>query len=83
MNKKAGHPENQDFIKFSICLSEETELFLDKLKTDIREKGGARLSRSEIIRAAIRYVKVLKPDLSGIKNEEDLLNSLIAARNNI
>jgi|WetSurMetagenome_2_1015567.scaffolds.fasta_scaffold767040_1 hypothetical protein len=76
MNKKLGHIESDNFTKFNISLSSDIELFLDRLKMDIREKSGARMSRSELIRAAIRYVKTLKPSLSSVKNETDLLNAL-------
>jgi len=79
MNKKAGHVEKDLFTKFSISLSEDTEMFLDEVKAIIRDKSKVRVSRSEIIRAAIRYVKTLKPDYSNIKNENDLLEALISA----
>lgn len=79
MNKKKGMVEDSEYTKFNISLSEDTELFLDRLKLEIREKSGARLSRSELIRASIRYVKSLKPDLSSVRSEEDLLEALLEA----
>jgi len=80
MNKKSGFPEGTtNYSKFSISLSEDVELFLDHFKHEIREKNGARISRSEIIRAAIRYISTLKPDLQGIKNEGDILERFINA----
>ncbi len=79
MNKKAGHVENGKFTKFSISLSEDVEVFLDDVRAEVRAKSKVRLSRSEIIRAAIRYVKSLKPNYSGIKDENDLLEALISA----
>jgi hypothetical protein len=57
-------------------LSEDAELYLDRLKQTIRDKSGVRLSRSELIRGAIRYVITLNPDLSSIKDENDLLEAL-------
>lgn len=82
MNKKLGHTESGEFTKFNISLSSDTELFLDRLKLEIREKSGARISRSELIRAALRYVRNLKPDLSMVKSEEDLLKALQEASRN-
>lgn len=76
MNKKQGMVESDEYTKFNISLSSDTELFLDRLKLEIREKSGARISRSELIRAALRYVKSLKPDLSMVRSEEDLLKAL-------
>ena len=74
--------ESEKFTKFNISLSSDIELFLDRMKLEIREKSGARMSRSEIIRAALRYVRNLKPDLSSVKDETTLLEALQLASKN-
>lgn len=73
MNKREGLPEKGEYRKFSISLSEQTESHLDDLQRTIRKKKGFRVSKSEIIRAAIRYILTLKPDLKEVKDESDLL----------
>jgi len=82
MNKKQGFPEAVQYTKFSISLSEDVEIFLDKIKSEIRLNGGKRVSRSEIIRAALRYVKSLDVDLKNIEDENELLERFKAASKN-
>jgi len=73
MNKKQGFPESDSYTKFSISFSRDVERFLDRVKDEIRDKGGKRISRSEIIRAALRYVQSLKVDLENVEDEDELL----------
>lgn len=76
VNKREGLPEKGEYRKFSISLSEETESQLDDLQRTIRKNKGFRVSKSEIIRASIRFVLTLKPDLKNVKDETDLLTRL-------
>lgn len=84
MNKRSGFAEtNEEYRKFSISLSQDTEFFLDDLQREIRIKKGFRVSKSEIIRASLRYLKALKPDLRNIKDENDLLERFLKSGENL
>lgn len=79
MNKKRGFPESGSYTTFSVSLSEDTELFLDQFKDKIRSLGGGRVSRSEIIRAALRYIRTLRVDLRGVRDESDIFDRFVEA----
>jgi len=79
MNKKQGFPESAPYTKFSISFSRDVENFLDDIKAEIRKRDGNRVSRSEIIRAALRYVQSLDVDLKNVTDEDELLKRFKAA----
>jgi hypothetical protein len=72
LNKKEGLPKDREFRKFSISLSLDVELMLDEIQNIIKRGQGGRVSKSEIIRSAIRLIHSLSPNLAGVKDEEEL-----------
>ncbi len=63
----------------TITLPPDLETFLDSLRERIRDLGGSSLGRTEIIRAALEYIKLMEIDCKGIQDEKDLLEQLIKA----
>jgi hypothetical protein len=69
----------KQYRKVTITLGEEQENFIDDIRKEIKKNDGYRLGRTEIIRTAIQFLKHLKinsMNLSGIKNEDDLLDKI-------
>ena len=69
--------------RVNLMLSREDSVFLDKLAREIDDRVGARVSRSEIVRASIAGMKELHrlAPLANCKNETDLaVHILLAVR---
>jgi Arc/MetJ-type ribon-helix-helix transcriptional regulator len=80
LNKRKGYTEKAgDYRKFCITLPEDLESFVDDLVRDVRKKKGFRLSKSEVIRAALKYMKSLDLNLESVKDENDLIERIEAA----
>ena len=79
MNKTKGLGGGR-YRKVTITLPEDLEAFIDDLRRTIREQQGYSLGRTEIIRAAISYLRTIKIDLREIHDEEELLARLKKAK---
>ena len=69
----------EKYRKATMTFGEDHENFIDEVRRKIKNSGGFRLARTEVVRAAVdflKYLKVNKMDLSSIKNESDLLDKL-------
>jgi len=67
--------------RFNLILSREDSLFIDRLAREIDDRVGARVSRSEIVRASIagaRELHRLAP-LAACKSETDLAVQMLLA----
>ena len=67
-------------IRVSPALTREQVEFLDKLSNDACFSGGAKLSSSAIMRAMIAALKKINPDVSGVKDENELVERFLKTR---
>lgn len=58
MNRNLSQ-ENSKLIRVNLMLSREDSDWLDEFAEEVRHKTGARLSRSEIVRAALAALREL------------------------
>lgn len=68
-----------EYRKVMITLKPEQEAFLDELCTSIRSCGGTSISRTEVIRALVDYLKLLPLNHEDIRDEYDLLERIKSA----
>jgi Arc/MetJ-type ribon-helix-helix transcriptional regulator len=67
------------FSRVTVILTEKQQDIIDDLRKKIRKVNGARLSQSEVIRAAINYTKKLNMSFENVKDEQTLLEAIIQA----
>ncbi len=81
MNKKEGRPEKGTYRKYTIHLTDRSDEILEGLQKMVRESGGYRISKSELIRASIDLLNSAKRKIewNDIRSEEDLIDRLKAA----
>lgn len=65
-----------NYRKVMFTLTPEQEKFLNDFCSEVKSHKGSSLSKTEIIRALVDYFATLKFDLSGIKDEKDLLERI-------
>lgn len=71
---KPKYPSLQN--KVTIVLAPEQTAFLDQLCINVRMKGGGNFDRSKILRALVMALKASKLDVSGAKDENDLVERI-------
>lgn len=69
-------PRGAEVYHMNLTLSPNLEAGLDAVGRLSKALGGARLAKTEVIRAACRLALELDPDLSGVTDEYDLLMRL-------
>lgn len=67
------------YFRVSLTLPKNLDDYLEMLGSDIKSKGGFKLAKTEIIRAMIRAMMTLKPELKNIKSEQDLESKILAS----
>jgi Arc/MetJ-type ribon-helix-helix transcriptional regulator len=70
---------NSKISRVTVILTEEQQDIIDDIRKKIRKSNGARLSQSEIIRAAVNYAKKLNISFSDVKDEQTLLQAMVQA----
>jgi hypothetical protein len=69
------------FSRVTVILTEKQQDIIDDIRKKIRKVNGARLSQSEVIRAAVNYTKNLKVSFENVKDEQTLLEAINQASN--
>ena len=77
--RRPSAPRGADVFRLNLTLSQELDAEIDDVGYRARATGGARLAKTEVIRAACRLLLELKPDLNGVRDEDELLRRLRAA----
>ena len=77
--RRPSAPRGDDVFRLNLTLSHELDAAIDDVGYRARATGGARLAKTEVIRAACRLLLELNVDLDGVKNEDELLKRLRAA----
>ncbi|MFA5140250.1 MAG: hypothetical protein WC728_13545 [Elusimicrobiota bacterium] len=78
--KQAPIPEaresKSDYFRLNLTLPNELDEKLSAIGAHSRATGGAKVRKTEILRALIRWLVEQKVDLSRLRDEEDLLERL-------
>ena len=77
--RRASAPRGDDVFRLNLTLSHDMDAAINDIGYRSRATGGARLAKTEVIRAACRLLLELDADLTGVKSEDELLERLRAA----
>lgn len=77
--RRPSAPRGDDVFRLNLTLSHDLDAAINDVGYRARATGGARLAKTEVIRAACRLLLELKPDLTGVKSEDELLERLRTA----
>lgn len=61
------------YFRTNLTLPKSLDTFLENMGAEARSLGGRKLAKTEVIRSLIRFLAGLKVDLSGVKDEDELL----------
>jgi len=71
-----------DYFRVPLTLPKELDLFLQKIGTEAKVRGGFKLAKTTIIRALVKAMMELDVDLVGVKDEEELKRRILNALKN-
>jgi hypothetical protein len=66
-------------FRVPISITKDMERWLQDLSSQMKSSGGYKLPKSYIIRALLDAAMQLDIDVTGIRNEEDLVKSILKA----
>ena len=68
----------KSMIKLSVFLNREEDTYLENLASTAKFSGGKKLSKTKLIEAMVRAFKETDLDVRGVKDDEELLDRVIA-----
>ncbi len=73
MNKTKGLPGGRDqYHRINVTLSKANVKFLDSIRSTIFDRTGKSVGKTEIVRAALRFISELKINPNNITDEDSL-----------
>ena len=79
MRKSTGRPDKSKHYRAELTLPESLDQYLSEFGRESRSTGGYKLAKTEIIRALIKVLMKLKVDVSGVKDEDELVERIMSA----
>ncbi|OPX21458.1 MAG: hypothetical protein B1H03_06570 [Planctomycetales bacterium 4484_113] len=76
---KSSNHQLDDMHRIPASFTKDMMEWLDKVARDAKFSGGASLRITQILRALVKAGMKLDVDVSGVKDEEELLDRIIAA----
>jgi hypothetical protein len=77
MNKTKGLPGgSSQYHRINVTLSKKNVKFLDSMRSVIFDHTGKSVGKTEMIRAALRFISELKIDLDKVIDEESLYTAM-------
>ena len=75
-----GHSQQPGvtMIKLSVFLNQEEDSYLERLSSEAKFGGGKKISKTKLIEAMVRAFRGSKLDVSGVKNDDELLKRVTA-----
>ena len=64
--------KKQDYFRVPITMPSDMVSYLEDLGIQCKKSGGHKIANTMIVRAAIRLIMELDPDISKVKTEEEL-----------
>ena len=64
-------------MSVAAMLTKEQIEYLDNLSRKMKETGGSKLPCSAIIRNLVRVLEAAKPNMKGVRDEQELVASLL------
>ena len=65
-------------IKLSVFLNRQEDAYLEGLASIAKFSGGRKISKTKLIEAMVRAFRKTDLDVRGVRDEEELLNRVIA-----
>jgi len=66
--------KKQDYFRVPITMPSDMVSYLEDLGIQCKKSGGHKIANTVIVRAAIKLIMEIDPDISGVKSEEELEN---------
>lgn len=79
MRKSAGRVYKGRHLRAELTIAEPLDKFLGEFGEYSRKSGGYKLPKTEIIRALIRVLMKLNVDVTGVKDEDELVERIMKA----
>ncbi|OGF44719.1 MAG: hypothetical protein A2536_09230 [Candidatus Firestonebacteria bacterium RIFOXYD2_FULL_39_29] len=79
MRKSAGRVNKGKHYRAELTLPEALGKFLVEFGAESKRSGGYNLPKTEIIRALIRVLMKLNVDVTGVKDEDELVERIMQA----
>ncbi len=70
--------ESASTIKLSVFLRREEDAYLEGLASAAKFGGGKKISKTKLIQAMVRAFRGSQLDIAGVRDNEELLNRVIA-----
>lgn len=62
----------QDYFRVPITMPSDMVAYLEDLGIQCKKSGGHKIANTMIVRAAIRLIMEIDPDITEVKSEEEL-----------
>ncbi|HAX17245.1 MAG TPA: hypothetical protein DCY00_01420 [Actinobacteria bacterium] len=64
--------KKQDYFRVPITMPSDMVAYLEDLGIQCKKSGGHKIANTMIVRAAIRLIMEIDPDITEVKSEEEL-----------
>lgn len=79
--KKFRSEVPKGLFRIPISITRKMELWLQNLSNEMKATGGYKLPKSYVIRSMINALMKLKINVSGVKNEKELMERFLTIHN--
>jgi len=77
--RKTQEMSKDKFFRINMTLPIELDKVLEDIGIEARSSGGFKIPKTTAVRALIRVAKIIQPDFSGVKTEQEVLERLMEA----
>lgn len=71
--------KNKAKVRVSPSLTRGEVEFLDRLGREAKFSGGRMLGHTEVVNGMIRALKTIKPNVKGVRTEDELVERILGA----
>ncbi|MDD5127664.1 MAG: hypothetical protein PHR43_06200 [Dehalococcoidales bacterium] len=75
---RAPEAPKSAMIKLSVFVGRDEDAYLEALASTAKFSGGKKISKTKLVEAMVRAFRKSKLDVRGVRDEEELLNRVIA-----
>ncbi|MCE5329294.1 hypothetical protein LLG07_03045 [bacterium] len=64
--------KKQDYFRVPITMPSDMVAYLEDLGIQCKKSGGHKIANTMIVRAAVKLIMEIDPDITGVRSEEEL-----------
>ena len=64
--------KKQDYFRVPITMPSDMVSYLEDLGIQCKKSGGHKIANTMIVRAAVKLIMEIDPDITGVRSEEEL-----------